>query len=126
MDTTGHESDDLEHGAANEEQQDPSEEAAPEAEDVAADTAARDESDASDADVIVPVRPRSAPRYGAFIGAGVIIGVVLALILYFVLPSDGSTSSMTGLIYLIVLTTPFTALLGGLAAVLFEKKTLRK
>lgn len=96
----------------------------------AADAHVQVEPDAQDSletdEALVSVRPRSAPRYGAFIGTGIIVGVILALVLYFALPSDGSTSSVTGLLYLIVLTTPFTALLGGLAAVLFERKTLRK
>lgn|SRR5690625_2310586 len=80
----------------------------------------------SDADVVLPVRPRNAPRYGAFIGAGVVAGILLALILFFTLPSDGSSSSLTGLFYLTILVTPFTAVLGGLAAVLFERRSLRK
>src|SRR5690625_802553 len=80
----------------------------------------------SDADVVLPVRPRNAPRYGAFIGAGIVAGILLALILFFTLPSDGSSSSLTGLFYLTILVTPFTAVLGGLAAVLFERRSLRK
>src|SRR5690625_4613303 len=80
----------------------------------------------SDADVVLPVRPRNAPRYGAFIGAGVVAGILLALILFFTLPSDGSSSSLTGLFYLTILVTPFTAVLGGLAAVLFERRSVRK
>src|SRR5690625_672301 len=79
-----------------------------------------------DADVVLPVRPRNAPRYGAFIGAGIVAGILLALILFFALPSDGSFSSLTGLFYLAILVTPFTAVLGGLAAVLFERRSLRK
>ena len=79
-----------------------------------------------DADVVLPVRPRNAPRYGAFIGAGIVAGILLALILFFALPSDGSSSSLTGLFYLTILVTPFTAVLGGLAAVLFERRSLRK
>src|SRR5690625_2286080 len=79
-----------------------------------------------DADVVLPVRPRNAPRYGAFIGAGVVAGILLALILFFTLPSDGSSSSLTGLFYLTILVTPFTAVLGGLAAVLFERRSVRK
>lgn len=73
-------------------------------------------------EVLVPVNPRKAPRYGAFIGAGVVVGIILALVLFFALPTDGSSSSLTGLIYLTILVTPFTALLGGLAAVLFERR----
>src|SRR5690625_230683 len=79
-----------------------------------------------DADVVLPVRPRNAPRYGAFIGAGVVAGILLALILFFTLPSDGSSSSLTVLFYLTILVTPFTAVLGGLAAVLFERRSVRK
>src|SRR5690625_1192697 len=80
----------------------------------------------SDADVVLPVRPRKAPRYGAFIGAGAVAGILLDLILFFTLPSDGSSSSLTGLSYLTMLVTPFTAVLGGLAAVLFERRSVRK
>ena len=83
-------------------------------------------SDEPSEEVLVAARPRTAPRYGAFIGAGVVAGILLALILFFVLPTDGSSSSLTGLIYLAILVTPLTALLGGLAAVLFERRTLRK
>ncbi|HLR56489.1 MAG TPA: hypothetical protein VK096_07005 [Actinomycetales bacterium] len=85
-----------------------------------------EDSDFEEREVVVPVRPRKAPRYGAFIGGGVIFGILLALVLFFFLPSDGSSSSLTGLFYLMILVTPFTALLGALAAVLFERRTLRK
>src|SRR5690625_1552631 len=80
----------------------------------------------SDADVVLPVRPRNAPRYGAFIGAGVVAGVLLALILFFTLPSDGSSRSLTGLFYLHILVTPLTARLGGLAAALLERLSVCK
>src|SRR5690625_570719 len=85
-----------------------------------------EDADFEEREVVVPVRPRKAPRYGAFIGGGVIFGILLALVLFFFLPSDGSSSSLTGLFYLMILVTPFTALLGALAAVLFERRTLRK
>src|SRR5690625_4138858 len=80
----------------------------------------------SDAEVDLPARHRNGARYGAVIRAGVVAGILLSLILFFTLPSDGSSSSLTGLFYLTILVTPFTAVLGGLAAVLFERRSVRK
>src|SRR5690625_2447619 len=115
MESTDRESEELESARA---------EAATEP--VEPDAAEPEDSDEPLVEAAVPARPRTVPRFGVFIGVGVIMGLVLALVLFFVLPTDGSSSSLTGLVYLAVLVTPFTALLGGLAAVLFERRSLRK
>lgn len=73
--------------------------------------------------VAVVVRQRSAPRYGSFIGVGALLGVLIALVLFVVLPSDGGSSPVTALLYLVIVLAPLTALLGGLLAVIFEKRS---
>lgn len=76
-----------------------------------------------DEPVAVVVRQRSAPRYGSFIGVGAILGALIALVLFVALPSDGGSSPVTALLYLVIVLAPLTALLGGLLAVIFEKRS---
>jgi|GEM_PF-2457001 len=81
------------------------------------------EPEADEEPVAVVVRQRTVPRYGSFIGAGAILGALVALVLFVALPSDGGSSPVTALLYLVIVLAPLTALLGGLLAVIFEKRS---
>jgi hypothetical protein len=74
---------------------------------------------------VQPATVRRAPRYRAFIGTGVVLGAVLGVVATMVFPDDGhfSTGAVAG--YLSVTLGLLGGLLGGVAAVVAERRQPR-
>lgn len=65
---------------------------------------------------------RRAPRYRVFVGTGVLVAVVAALVLALLAPPDARFSRFSVFGYLALLLGLVGALLGGVVAVLFERR----
>ena len=72
------------------------------------------------------VRVRRSPKVGVFLLVGAIVGVVAAIVLVSVTPQDPEIPTAQAVGFLAVLLAPVGALVGGLVALLLDRRSERR
>lgn len=72
------------------------------------------------------VRVRRSPRIGVFLTLGIVLGVLAAVVITLLVPADSQYSTGQVLGYVVLLTAPVGAVLGGIVAVALDALATRR